>query len=609
MNANHTRFEHSLGVAHLAKTLCERIRQAQPALQTTAKDVLCVELAGLFHDLGHGPFSHVFEDFVKKELPKYLQRHPELIPMYQQQAWPSLPSNWKHEMTSLMMIDDALRHLGLAMDYEHLDAPLLQIGNGIAAESMRVFEEHNDDDDKKNPSNCKILTTRDFVFIQECIWGGPVPEIETRLGRKGLHGRLEPHKEWLYDIVSNRHSGLDVDKVDYFARDARRAIGGSGQIDRLMIEEAVVAWADCTNPQTCVQCRNARSVQQQQHLMICYPEKTVGAVMDFFKRRFQQHKNIYQHKTTDAASLMIKDIMCMADPYFRISAAPVVTNNNAKAEYDCLPMSRAMLDPRSHVRMKDSIIDQIEAEACKQPGTMAKCHRLIHRLWSRDLYKCAVSKILNVADDPIDRRIWNKNEREIIREMLSFQGVHHDENYHQNTRLVHLDEDDMIVYKFDMHHGLKDEDPLTRMRFLEKSQLHLIKNENVYNLPVARAVPQSTYASQLPRVLRETGIRVYCRNSSKCDLVSHVFSLWWLEIRSECSMTTLEEEDGNPMDRPMRPVMLSQQEESDCENHYNDWNGDDGAQFAAALPNTPPPPEASSGFSSVTPLLYRRPMR
>jgi hypothetical protein len=142
------------------------------------------------------------------------------------------------------------------------------------------------------------------------------------------------------------------------------------------------------------------------------------------------------------------------------------------------------------------------------------------------------------------------------------------------------------------------------MRFLEKTQLRLIKDENIYNLPVARAVPQSLYASQLPRLLRETGIRVYCRNSSKCDLVSHVFSLWWQEIRSECSMTTPEE---GPVDHPTGPVMLSQQEESDCEDD-DDYNDNDEARYAE-LPNTPPPPAASSGFSSVTPVRYRGPMR
>ena len=66
--ATHTRFEHSLGVAHLAQTLCENLRRRQPKLEITAKDVVCVKLAGLLHDLGHGPFSHLYDGELRKQL-------------------------------------------------------------------------------------------------------------------------------------------------------------------------------------------------------------------------------------------------------------------------------------------------------------------------------------------------------------------------------------------------------------------------------------------------------------------------------------------------------------------------------------------------------------
>lgn len=59
--ATHTRFEHSLGVAHLAEKVLRGIQDKQPALGITETDVICVKVAALCHDLGHGPFSHVYD--------------------------------------------------------------------------------------------------------------------------------------------------------------------------------------------------------------------------------------------------------------------------------------------------------------------------------------------------------------------------------------------------------------------------------------------------------------------------------------------------------------------------------------------------------------------
>ncbi|CAF4994365.1 unnamed protein product, partial [Rotaria magnacalcarata] len=41
-----------------------RLCQKQPELNITPKDILCVQMAALCHDLGHGPFSHTFEDVI-----------------------------------------------------------------------------------------------------------------------------------------------------------------------------------------------------------------------------------------------------------------------------------------------------------------------------------------------------------------------------------------------------------------------------------------------------------------------------------------------------------------------------------------------------------------
>ena len=51
-NATHSRFQHSLGVAHLARKFVDHLHTQYPS-KLDEKDVKCVELAGLCHDLGN----------------------------------------------------------------------------------------------------------------------------------------------------------------------------------------------------------------------------------------------------------------------------------------------------------------------------------------------------------------------------------------------------------------------------------------------------------------------------------------------------------------------------------------------------------------------------
>ncbi|CAG8845873.1 42103_t:CDS:2, partial [Gigaspora margarita] len=82
--ACHNRFEHSLGTAHLAYILNKKLLE-QPGIERANNDLECVTLAALYHDLGHGPFSHVFDG--------------DVIPGL------GLNIKWKHEDGSEKMFD------------------------------------------------------------------------------------------------------------------------------------------------------------------------------------------------------------------------------------------------------------------------------------------------------------------------------------------------------------------------------------------------------------------------------------------------------------------------------------------------------------------------
>jgi uncharacterized protein len=66
--AEHSRFAHSLGAAHVMGRLITRMRAVQDALPNEQRldDEAEAEVlaAALLHDLGHGPFSHLFEEVV-----------------------------------------------------------------------------------------------------------------------------------------------------------------------------------------------------------------------------------------------------------------------------------------------------------------------------------------------------------------------------------------------------------------------------------------------------------------------------------------------------------------------------------------------------------------
>lgn len=63
-NATHSRFEHSLGVSHLAKEMITNISFNQPELNITKEMIVNIQIAGLCHDLGHGPYSHLFDNHI-----------------------------------------------------------------------------------------------------------------------------------------------------------------------------------------------------------------------------------------------------------------------------------------------------------------------------------------------------------------------------------------------------------------------------------------------------------------------------------------------------------------------------------------------------------------
>ncbi|MDF9866525.1 HD superfamily phosphohydrolase [Bacilli bacterium PM5-3] len=60
-SAEHSRFTHSLGVYNIVKRIINEVEGIKEHLENE-RNIIVLLCAGLLHDIGHGPYSHAFED-------------------------------------------------------------------------------------------------------------------------------------------------------------------------------------------------------------------------------------------------------------------------------------------------------------------------------------------------------------------------------------------------------------------------------------------------------------------------------------------------------------------------------------------------------------------
>ena len=247
-----------VGVHHAARSTLSARRTSRPRwcrhlrmvqrheLEIDDADVLCVEMAGLLHDIGHGPFSHMFEEFMRGEgrggvwanvvegegdaegagdghesqESRDSQGEPRALCVVKergdgmvrlQRLRPPPGADREINVTEGEYAKMAQFHF----EHEEMSIQMVKMlfeRNGIVI--SRYLEQEGDAN--------RASDAQHIHFVCQLIRGikddAPWPEEAT--GRPAA-------KRFLADIVSNSRSGIDVDKLDYLVRDSMSAFGSS----------------------------------------------------------------------------------------------------------------------------------------------------------------------------------------------------------------------------------------------------------------------------------------------------------------------------------------------------------------------------------------------
>jgi len=407
--ASHNRFEHCIGTCHLAGKLVRSLQKRQPGLGITEEDKLCVKIAGLCHDLGHGPFSHMFDAlFIPNARPD---------------------SEWKHEDASVNMFDH-----------------MMKVNNLLPS-----FAKYN-------------LTEIDVIFVKELIAG-------TALDMTGAQewpfkGR-EPGKRYLYEIVANKRTGIDVDKFDYFARDCH-CLGISNSFDHKRYMKF------------------ARVIDVKGNPQICVRDKEAGNIYDMFHTRNSLFRRAYQHKTSNIIERMITEALLKADRKIQLKGS------NGKM----LSISESIDDMEAYTRLTDQVYYQI---LCSTDPALEEARSILLRIEKRDLYKCIGQTILKKPRD-------KEGIPDIMEEMADcIDGG------------PRIEPNDFIIEIITFDYGMRDRNPIDEVRFYGKSNPNkpmIVRKDEVSNM--------------LPEMFAEQHMRVYFRkNDTQClEKAKRCFLRW-----------------------------------------------------------------------------------
>lgn len=295
------------------------------------------------------------------------------------------------------------------------------------------------------------LTETDVTFIKELI-AGPVLESTACTSEGWPYKGRGPGKSYLYEIVANKRTGIDVDKFDYFSRDCH-GLGISNSFDHKRYMKF------------------ARVIEVNGKLQICVRDKEVGNVYDMFHTRNSLFRRAYQHKTSNIIERMITEALLKADKKVRFKGS----------EGKMFSISECIDDMEAYSQLTDHVYYQILSST---DPALEEARKILLRIQRRDLYKCIGQTIFR-----------ERRDKEEIREIQLGIAVCIEDG-------PKLDPEDFIIDMVTFDYGMKDRNPIDEVRFYRKS-----------NPDKPLSFRKEEVSNMLPEMFAEQHIRVYFRKN------------------------------------------------------------------------------------------------
>uniref|UniRef100_A0A914E3W7 HD/PDEase domain-containing protein n=1 Tax=Acrobeloides nanus TaxID=290746 RepID=A0A914E3W7_9BILA len=403
-SAEHSRFTHSLGVYHLARSHINALSERQPNLGITSTDKLCVCIAGLLHDLGHGPYSHMFEVFLHKANPSH---------------------SWRHEEGSKL-----------------------------------IFKRMLDQNHEVKEALDRYLSEEDYLFIEELI--DPPKSFIDNHGNWKLKGR-PISKSFIYDIVSNKHDCLDVDKFDYLMRDSK--------LSKITIPFGKVTLGRIQNNM------EARKFEDVGYSRIVYGRKVRSDVYTVMYSREDLHSRLYQHKTSVAIETMVVDALVKAAPYLEYKG-------DDGRYYD---LYHAFENISAYLQLNDYVTEKILES---NDPRLAEAKSILDQINRRELLRCVGTTFFTTIPYSVEQ---------IKEDILKFDDT--------------IDPNMVIVAVRQIHRGFTEVDPITKTLYFNQND----PSDNVLERPSDQWIRSNT--SEAGR----TNVYVYVPFGTSMDDYNKVF--------------------------------------------------------------------------------------